>query len=118
MINQFCSLERRTARGGKDSVDHPVGQHDDCANAVAGFAAFACNASANYDEAIRIAFGDEAHEANPRPKRLHPNLTDEAFARIMTPPAQIPWDVTTHHDRRMAQERIWLEEILASRVTK
>jgi hypothetical protein len=34
-INQICSLERRTARGGKDSIDHPPGQHDDCANAVA-----------------------------------------------------------------------------------
>jgi hypothetical protein len=36
-INQICSLERRTARGGKDSIDHPPGggYHDDCANAVA-----------------------------------------------------------------------------------
>jgi hypothetical protein len=29
-------LERRTARGGKDSIDHSPGQHDDVANAVAG----------------------------------------------------------------------------------
>ena len=28
--------ERRTARGGKDSIDHPRGAHDDVANAVAG----------------------------------------------------------------------------------
>jgi hypothetical protein len=36
-INQICSLERRVARGGKDSIDHPPGAgfHDDCANAVA-----------------------------------------------------------------------------------
>ena len=33
---QLCSLERRTARGGKDSIDHPPGAHDDVANAVAG----------------------------------------------------------------------------------
>jgi hypothetical protein len=31
-------LERRTARGGRDSIDHPPGQHDDLANAVAGLA--------------------------------------------------------------------------------
>jgi hypothetical protein len=35
---QFLSLERRTARGGKDSIDHPPGGHDDLANAVAGAA--------------------------------------------------------------------------------
>ena len=33
---QLCSLERRTARGGHDSIDHPPGAHDDVANAVAG----------------------------------------------------------------------------------
>jgi hypothetical protein len=33
---QLVSLERRTSRTGKDSVDHPPGAHDDCANAVAG----------------------------------------------------------------------------------
>ena len=37
-INQLCSLERRTARGGRDSIDHPPGQHDDVANVVAGAA--------------------------------------------------------------------------------
>ena len=33
---QLCDLERRTARGGRDSIDHPPGGHDDVANAVAG----------------------------------------------------------------------------------
>jgi hypothetical protein len=33
---QLCSLERRTARGGKDSVDHAPGAHDDLVNAAAG----------------------------------------------------------------------------------
>ena len=31
-----CGLERRTARSGKDSIDHAPGGHDDLANAVAG----------------------------------------------------------------------------------
>jgi hypothetical protein len=35
-INQICALERLTARGGKDSIDHPPGSRDDVANAVAG----------------------------------------------------------------------------------
>jgi hypothetical protein len=33
---QLCGLERRTARSGKDSIDHIPGGHDDLANAIAG----------------------------------------------------------------------------------
>jgi hypothetical protein len=36
LVNQLCSLERRTARGGRDSIDHPRGLHDDIANSVGG----------------------------------------------------------------------------------
>jgi hypothetical protein len=38
-INQLCALERRTARGGRDSIDHPPNQHDDLANVIGGIAA-------------------------------------------------------------------------------
>jgi len=36
LLAQLHSLERRTARGGRDSIDHGPGGHDDIANAVAG----------------------------------------------------------------------------------
>jgi hypothetical protein len=36
LVNQLVGLERRTARGGKDSIDHAQGAHDDLANAAAG----------------------------------------------------------------------------------
>lgn len=36
LVHQLASLERRTARGGKDSIDHAPAGHDDVANAVAG----------------------------------------------------------------------------------
>lgn len=36
LINQLAGLERRTARGGRDSIDHAPNTHDDVANAVAG----------------------------------------------------------------------------------
>jgi hypothetical protein len=35
---QLVGLERRTARSGRDGIDHMPGSHDDCANAVAGVA--------------------------------------------------------------------------------
>lgn len=36
LIAQLCGLERRTARAGRDSIDHSPGGHDDVSNAVAG----------------------------------------------------------------------------------
>jgi hypothetical protein len=38
LIAQLCALERKTSRGGRDSIDHPTGAgcHDDVINAVAG----------------------------------------------------------------------------------
>jgi hypothetical protein len=36
LISQLHGLERRTASGGRDSIDHGPGAHDDIANAVAG----------------------------------------------------------------------------------
>lgn len=38
LVGQLTGLERRTARSGKDSIDHGPGSHDDLANAVAGTA--------------------------------------------------------------------------------
>jgi hypothetical protein len=36
LVSQLCGLERRTVRGGRDSIDHAPNAHDDLANAVAG----------------------------------------------------------------------------------
>ena len=36
LISQLVTLERRTSRGGRDSIDHPPSAHDDLANAAAG----------------------------------------------------------------------------------
>ena len=41
LTTQLCQLERRSARSGKDSIDHPPGAHDDLANAIAGCVALA-----------------------------------------------------------------------------
>jgi hypothetical protein len=36
LMTQLSGLERRTARGGRDSIDHAPGSHDDVANAACG----------------------------------------------------------------------------------
>lgn len=38
LVNQLASLERRTRSGGRDTIDHPPGGHDDLANVIAGVA--------------------------------------------------------------------------------
>jgi hypothetical protein len=52
-IAQICALERRTGRGGRDSIDHPPGGHDDLATVIAGSLVMATSAS----RIPRLVFG-------------------------------------------------------------
>lgn len=54
LINQLAGLERKTARGGKDSIDHGPGAHDDLANVIAGLAHCAVNRSSITINELRI----------------------------------------------------------------
>jgi hypothetical protein len=58
LVAQLCGLERRTARGGKDSIDHPPGQHDDLANAVAGVVNISIHKFGSYDQSMNWVDGD------------------------------------------------------------
>lgn len=56
-LNQICLLERRTSRAGRDTIDHPVGAHDDCANAIAGLCGLVIKRG-SYDETLAWVGGD------------------------------------------------------------
>jgi hypothetical protein len=45
-IAELCALERRTAWGGRESIDHVRGGHDDAINATAGAAVLATSRKA------------------------------------------------------------------------
>jgi hypothetical protein len=62
LISQLCSLERCTARGGRDSIDHPPNAHDDLANVCAGLAASALNKYGGYDVTMNWVDGDNADD--------------------------------------------------------
>jgi hypothetical protein len=49
LVTQLCMLDRRTGRGGRDSIDHRHGAHDDVANAVAGVAIACIGKYGNFD---------------------------------------------------------------------
>src|SRR6516165_664110 len=57
LLTQLVGLERRTARGGRDSIDHPPGAHDDLANAAAGLAAVAKRGA--YDSSLDWVSGPD-----------------------------------------------------------
>ena len=48
LLAQLGALERRTARGGRDSIDHAPGGHDDLANVVCGVAVAVVSAPQAY----------------------------------------------------------------------
>ena len=74
MISQFLSLERRTARGGRDSIDHPPGGKDDLANAAAGALVFL--ASARYQPAKSYigTWGPFSTNVNPKKSSFEDGL--------------------------------------------
>jgi hypothetical protein len=57
LLAQLVGLERRTARGGRDSIDHAPGSHDDVANSVAGVASLLGKKS--YDSTMAWVGTDE-----------------------------------------------------------
>lgn len=60
LASQLCGLERRTARGGRDSIDHGPGKHDDVANAAMG-ALLLAGAGGGYDSTLSWVCDDGAY---------------------------------------------------------
>jgi hypothetical protein len=53
LATQLAGLERHTARGGKDSIDHVPGGSDDVANAAAGALLLAAAKARGYDTSLK-----------------------------------------------------------------
>jgi hypothetical protein len=75
LATQLIGLERRTARSGKDSIDHAPGAHDDVANSVSG-ALLLANA------APPVLWGQEAFLINGEPAPM-PAWADVTYAVLM-----------------------------------
>ena len=52
LVTQLVGLERRTARGGRDSIDHSPGGHDDVANVVAGLGHIDSPITSSYEQHV------------------------------------------------------------------
>ena len=75
LVNQLIGLERRTARGGRDSIDHAPGGHDDRANVVAGLVS--TKPTSSYDLELLI-HGRRASDEKP----THIQRREETKARF------------------------------------
>jgi len=80
---QLLSLERRAVRGGKDSVDHPRGGHDDVANAAAGAVVLALGVGVKerrvlgeYAPGVFVAMPESFWERRNRPRVEDREATD------------------------------------------
>jgi hypothetical protein len=85
LVNQLCSLERRPARSGRDSIDHAPGAHDDLINAVAGVLARRDSPVMGV-EAYARAVGLLPGAPNAEEAALPPDLP-EILARRLSKPA-------------------------------
>lgn len=64
LVNQVVGLERRTARGGRDSIDHAPGAHDDLANAVAGALGLVLRSAASAQPVVGV-YGMPSRHSEP-----------------------------------------------------
>ncbi|HYL48370.1 MAG TPA: hypothetical protein VET84_03320 [Stellaceae bacterium] len=76
---QLVGLERRTARGGRDSIDHAPGGHDDLANAVAGALAGFRTTAADWVDYIKEL--SEAAHRRPSDEKLTLRIAPDQFAK-------------------------------------
>jgi hypothetical protein len=59
VIAQLVGLERRTARSGRDSIDHAPGGHDDLSNVIAGVCSLLLSGAGSYDRSLNWVSGGE-----------------------------------------------------------
>lgn len=62
LVTQLLGLERRTARSGKDSIDHAPNGHDDIANSVAGALTNVSTRKYRYDASLGFVGDPKAHD--------------------------------------------------------
>jgi hypothetical protein len=97
LIMQLANLERRTARGGRDSIDHPIGQHDDVSNVVALLGSIVISSSGGYSlEVWKKAFGDPTEDEPPSTRYVPADGSSVPF---------IPLDMRMQYEREEAAKR-------------
>ena len=104
LLTQLGSLERRTARGGRDNVDHAPSAHDDLANSAAG--ALVAVLRAHGTHRMQIFLGTPTKVREKLEGRVVPATPETPPKR--NPYQGVPWN----------PPRGWVETPRAPRVTR
>jgi hypothetical protein len=90
-VSQIASLERRTGRGARDTIDHPRDAHDDVANAIAGLVYVA--AQRPKTETIYVGSYDDPfagwRRAQDRKQKRWRSLREEAASGAWSAPCTL-----------------------------
>ena len=80
MVTQLLGLERRTARGGRDSIDHAPGSKDDLVNAAAGCLVYLTSARHQPYQGPLFGTWSDVYGASHRPDRSYSSQPPEYWA--------------------------------------
>jgi hypothetical protein len=98
---QLVGLERRTARGGRDSIDHAPGGHDDLCNSVCGVLVKLLNAEDTLSTWAKLGGEDEAAAApvpEPEPEPLVLTAANSIDIAQLTFPGEAVVTIVLPHD--------------------
>jgi hypothetical protein len=95
LVNQLCSLERRTARSGRDSIDHAPGADDDIVNAAAGAVSLASAQRGSWASVAHSEGWARVQHWASQPQLANrldggPRYAPMAFPRMSTTPPAAP----------------------------
>jgi hypothetical protein len=96
-FNQLINLERSVARGGRSTINHPPGQHDDVANAVAGAASMLISGSRYNLAALADALPVQEKPVDAWRQRRY-QMEDEHLAKFRQPPPPLNQPGTHYFD--------------------
>ena len=104
---QLLALERRSVRGGKDSIDHPSGGHDDVANAAAGAVVHVTGVGSKKKRVVRFSFGDGPSGMERNPHEMMREMIASTHARLDRQ-AEADWDrVKEAEGEPMTSPAVW-----------
>jgi hypothetical protein len=99
LVAQLCSLERRTARAGRESIDHSPGQHDDLANCTAGVVG---SALSRREDPVPIGLGGKIFNTTTGVKIF--DSVSPFFDRLIPKPAPTPNDELLRANQKAQHE--------------
>ncbi len=104
---QLLALERRSMRGGRDSIDHPRGGHDDVGNAAAGALVHVTGVGTKKKKPVRFSGDSRSRDQRRNPHDEMRELIAGTHQRLDAQ-AQLDWErARAADDEPMSSAPVW-----------